>query len=136
MESFAASFLIFTSSFIYVHLFMSSINAFFLVLFYDLFHLLFSIYQHFSYCVCVLLCSVSFHLVIQSRGEPELRSSVSGSSTTETHTALPIKALSLLLTDSLKLTDTQVKTEVEKSRDMDHSCYVVHFHAHIIYVFI
>ncbi len=67
---------------------------------------------HFPHCICVFLCFVAFHLVVRSRGQPELRSSVSWSSTTETHAALPIKALSFLLTDSLKLTDKQVKTEI------------------------
>lgn len=61
--------------------------------------LLFSICQHFAHCVCVLLCSVLFHLIASSRWEPELPGTVSGSSSAETHTALPPKALSLLLTD-------------------------------------
>ncbi|KAF4097735.1 hypothetical protein G5714_021743 [Onychostoma macrolepis] len=48
---------------------------------------------------------------LDKQGQPELRSSVSWSSTTETHATLPIKTLSFLLTDSLKLTDKQVLSE-------------------------
>ncbi len=103
---------------------LSNINAFFSSWFWDsqcvmicfivVFHL-----PHFPHYICVLLCFVVFHLVVRSRGPPELRSSFSWSSTTETHATLPIKALSFLLTNSLKLTDKQVKTQIKMCQEMD-----------------
>ncbi len=123
-----------TSFFIYVHLFVQHKCLFFLDFGIDgqcfmIWFFVFSICNIFP-IVFVLLCFVTFHLVVQSRGQPELRSSVSWSSTTETHATLPIKALSFLLTDSLKLTDKQVKTEIKMCQEMDHASYAVHFHAH------